>query len=63
MAPAWEQIYCKDDERTLSFSSVREFGNNLRTIYGRLGYTLIDLPCAPVEERAGFILHHFGVRQ
>jgi len=61
MAPAWEQIYCTDDERTLPFSLAREFGNNLRTIYERLGYTLIDLPCVSVEERAGFILHRLGV--
>jgi predicted ATPase len=61
MAPAWEQIYCTDDERKLRFSLAREFGNNLRTIYERLGYTLIDLPCVFVEERAGFILHHLGV--
>ena len=61
MAPAWEQIYCTDDERTLPFSRSREFGNDLRAIYKRLGYTLIDLPCVPVEERADFILHFLGV--
>jgi predicted ATPase len=62
VTPAWEQIYSTDDERTLPFSLAREFGNNLRTIYERLGYTLIDLPCVSVEERAGFILHHLGVQ-
>ena len=61
IAPAWEQIYCTDDERTLPFSLAREFGNDLRAIYERLGYTLIDLPCVSVEERAQFILHHLGV--
>ena len=60
MAPAWEQIYCTDDERTLPFSVAREFGNTLRTIYERLGYTLIDLPCVSVKERADFMLHHLG---
>jgi predicted ATPase len=58
MAPAWQQIYCTDDERTLPFSEVREFGNDLRAIYMRLGYTLIDLPYVSVEERANFILDH-----
>jgi predicted ATPase len=61
MAPAWEQIYRTDDERTVPFSLAREFGNNLGTIYRRLGYTLIDVPCVSVEERVGFILHHLGV--
>src|SRR5215831_18129206 len=37
VAPAWEQIYCTDDERTLPFSVAREFGNGLQTIYRRLG--------------------------
>jgi len=58
IAPAWEQIYCTDDERTLPFSQAREFGNSVRAIYERFGYTLIDLPCVCVEERADFILRH-----
>jgi predicted ATPase len=61
IAPAWEQIYCTDDERTLTFCQAREFGNHVRSIYERLGYTLIDLPCAPVEERAEFILNHLRI--
>ena len=60
-APAWEEIYCTDDERTLPFSLARKFGKDLRAIYKRLGYTLIDLPCVSVEERADFILHHLRV--
>jgi predicted ATPase len=58
IAPAWEQIYCTDDERTLPFSQAREFGNSIRAIYERFGYTLIDLPCACLEERADFIFRH-----
>jgi predicted ATPase len=60
IAPGWEQIYCTDDERTLPFSVANEFGNHVRAIYERLGYTLIDLPCVSAEERADFILHHVG---
>jgi predicted ATPase len=62
IAPAWEQIYCTDDERTLPFCLARRFGNDVRAIYERFGYTLIDLPCVSVEERADVILHHIGVR-
>jgi predicted ATPase len=62
IAPAWEQIYCTDDERTLPFCLARRFGNDVRAIYERFGYTLIDLPCVSVEERADFILHRLGVR-
>ncbi|HXK04595.1 MAG TPA: AAA family ATPase [Verrucomicrobiae bacterium] len=61
LAPAWEQIYSTDDERTLPFSKAREFGDCLRGIYERLGYILIDLPCVSVEERADFVLRHLSV--
>ena len=61
MAPAWEQIYCTDDERTVPFSMARGFGRDLRAIYSRLGYTLIYLPCVSVQERANLILHHVSV--
>jgi predicted ATPase len=56
IAPAWEQIYCTDDERTLPFFKAREFGDSVRAIYERFGYTLIDLPCVCLEDRAEFIL-------
>ena len=61
MAPAWEQIYCTDEERVLPFSEARSFGNDLRAIYKRLGYILIDLPCVSVQERADFILPHLRI--
>ena len=62
VAPAWEQIYCTDDERRLPFFLARKFGNDVRAIYERFGYTLIDLPCVSVEDRGDFILDHLGLR-
>lgn len=62
IAPAWEQIYCTDDERTLPFCLASRFGDDVRTIYERFGYTPIDLPCVTVEERAEFVLKRLGVR-
>jgi predicted ATPase len=62
IAPAWEQIYSTDDERTLPFFLARRFGDDIRAIHERFGYTLIDLPCVSVEGRADFILHHLGIR-
>jgi len=60
IAPAWEDIYCTDDERTLPFSAARDFDNDLRAIYERLGYTLIDLPRVSLEDRAAFVLDRLG---
>jgi|SRR5579871_3579596 len=55
-APAWEQIYTTDDERTVPFEAALQFGDELRKIYERSGYVLVDLPCLPVQERGAFIL-------
>jgi predicted ATPase len=56
-APAWEQIYTTDDERTVSFEVARPFGDELRALYEQLGYTLLDIPCVSIEERVEFILN------
>jgi len=61
IAPPWEEIYRTDDERTVPFSVARDFGSEIRAIYERLDYTLIDLPCVSPDERAEFILHHLGI--
>ena len=54
-APAWEQIYTTDEERTISYHGTRAFEDELRQVYQQYEYELIDLPCVPVEERAEFI--------
>lgn len=60
IAPSWEQIYRTDNERTVPFSVARDFGNSIRGIYERLGYTLIELPNLSADERADFVLDHVG---
>jgi predicted ATPase len=62
IAPAWEQIYRTDNERTVPFSVARHFGNSIRGIYQRFGYTLIELPCFSADERADFVLDRVGTR-
>jgi len=56
VAPPWEDIYCTDDERKLPYSHSGKLDRELRAIYGRFGYALIDLPCVSVAERADFVL-------
>ena len=56
IAPAWEQIYRTDDERTAPFSV--DANSAAAAIYERSGYTLTDLPCVSADERADFIQHH-----
>jgi predicted ATPase len=56
-APAWEEIYTTDEERTVPFAVASQFDPELRAVYERFGYELIDLPRLPVEDRARFILN------
>lgn len=56
LAPALADIYCRDEERTLSFEAARDFGELIRQTYQELGYHLVELPRATPEARAQFIL-------
>ncbi len=51
----WEEIYTNDDERKMSYALADNFGENIMKIYQRLGYSTIDVPFIPAEERASFI--------
>ena len=51
----WEEIYCTDDERKMSYILSKQFGENVKDIYNSLGYNLIDVPFIPAQERAEFI--------
>lgn len=55
-APNWRDIYVTDGERTMSFAESAAMGDALRRIYVTLGYNVVDLPLANVEERVRFML-------
>ncbi|MFN7091054.1 MAG: AAA family ATPase [Allorhizobium sp.] len=56
LTPPWPEIYREDAERRHDFgAAVTEF-KRLATIYPALGYSLVLLPKAPVEDRADFLL-------
>ena len=55
---AWEDIYENDDERTLTFDEARAFGELIRAAYLNSGYQLLDVPLAPIADRAAFIRGH-----
>jgi predicted ATPase len=54
--PGWREIYVNDSERTMTFEAAEAFGERVRAIYERLGYTLIVVPRGPVNTRARFIV-------
>jgi len=55
IAPPWERIFVQDSERKQSFEEAQATYQALIHTYSELGYELIDLPLAPVEERVQFV--------
>ena len=53
--PGWEKIYVTDEDRKMSFSEAKAFGQRVRELYINLSYTVIDVPFSHPEERAQFI--------
>jgi len=56
--PSWPEIYTTDDERKMTFEMADAFGQRIREVYHRLGYTFVDVPRGTPQERARFILEH-----
>ncbi|KTD62165.1 AAA family ATPase [Legionella spiritensis] len=55
--PAWEEIYENDDERKMTYSQAKLFGDDVRKIYEDLSYNIIEVPLLPPYERAEFIVN------
>lgn len=55
--PLWEEIYQSDNERYESFSQAVEIQKFIEKTYRNLGYSLIKVPKATVEDRVDFILN------
>ena len=47
--------FAYDDVRTETEQEDREVHEELREVYERLGYEVIDVPLMPIDERADFI--------
>ena len=58
--PAWQAIYTQDEERTLDFGGSAAFGVLVREAYESLGFSLVEMPLAPIEDRAAFIRQRIG---
>ena len=55
IAPPWPEIFANDAERRQSLQEAEATFRAMCAVYTRLGYRLIELPRAPVEERAEFL--------
>ena len=56
IAPPWREIFSHDEERRQTFEEAERTYQSLAKVYVTLGYELIALPLAPVEERVAFVL-------
>ena len=55
-APAWQDIYRRDEQRTQSWEEARSSDHAVSAAWKAAGYDLVDLPLSPPQERASFIL-------
>jgi predicted ATPase len=54
--PPWEAIYTHDAERKHTFEHAVAVYELVCAVYPKLGYRVVEVPRAPVEERMEFIL-------
>jgi predicted ATPase len=56
IAPPWPEIFRQDRERKQDFDEAVRTYEALVATYTELGYDLLEIPRAPVDERARFLL-------
>ena len=57
----WSDIYTTDDERIISFEDTASFSEALKDVYTRSGYTLVEVPQTPLDERVAFVRNFVSV--
>ncbi|MDG4894022.1 AAA family ATPase [Mesorhizobium sp. WSM4976] len=62
VAPPWPEIFTQDEERQQTLDEAERTFRSVISVYAELGYELVPLPLAPVEERAHFIIDQTGLR-
>ncbi len=60
LAPHWPAIYRQDAERRQSPEEAAATCEAISHVYAALGYDLVPLPLAPIEQRIAFILDQIG---
>ena len=60
IAPPWREIFTGDAERKQDFAEAVRTHDALAAVYGELGYRLVELPRADIEQRADFMLERLA---
>lgn len=61
VAPPWPEIFTQDEERKQTLDEAERTCQSVAGVYAELGYELVTLPPAPVEERVRFLLDAAGL--
>lgn len=56
LLPARAEIYRQDEERRMTFTQARRFGETIREAYEELGYAIVELPPGTPDEQAESLL-------
>jgi len=56
IAPPWPEIFTQDAERRQDVAEAARTHAMMAKVYAELGYRLVELPRAPIEDRADFVL-------
>jgi len=57
VTPPWHTIFKNDNERRETFAESSLIHSFITQTYANLGYRLIDIPPADIDERVEFVLH------
>lgn len=60
--PPWREIFGEDSERKQDFDEAVRTHEAMAEVYTALGYELVTVPCAPVQQRLRFVLATTGLR-
>ncbi|MBB4000327.1 AAA family ATPase [Aureimonas pseudogalii] len=55
LAPYWDAIFAQDAERKQDRQEAEATGRVMAETYTRLGYQIVELPLASIEQRADFM--------
>jgi predicted ATPase len=59
ITPPWEEIYANDEQRWEDFEHAKRIYNALKSVYADLGYSIIEIPKSPINERVSFVMDLF----
>ena len=61
ITPPWPEIYVNDCERKQSFEEAEITYKTMKKVYTDFGYSLIEIPKLPIQDRAMFILQCLNI--